>query len=68
MGDTGPAGDQVFSQVFPDALIPVSEDEETEKRGNETSRRVDEESPSRLPKEKECSPLEQNVRTCSLFP
>ncbi|XP_053334438.1 transcription factor TFIIIB component B'' homolog [Clarias gariepinus] len=61
VGNTGPAGDQVFSQVFPDALIPVSEDEETEKRGNETSRRVDEESPSRLPKEKECSPLEQNI-------
>ncbi|KAF5900805.1 transcription factor TFIIIB component B'' isoform X1, partial [Clarias magur] len=61
VGDTDPAGDQVFSQVFPDALIAVSEDEETEKRGNETSRGTGEESPSRLLMEQERSTLKQNI-------
>ncbi|XP_046723756.1 transcription factor TFIIIB component B'' homolog isoform X1 [Silurus meridionalis] len=35
---TGPAGDQVFSQLLTDPLIPVSEERETENRENESRR------------------------------
>ncbi|XP_060791306.1 transcription factor TFIIIB component B'' homolog isoform X3 [Neoarius graeffei] len=57
---TGPAGDQVLSQLLPDALIPISEERETENRENETSRRQEEESWSQV-RRREHSPLSQNV-------
>ncbi|KAI5096289.1 hypothetical protein C0J45_13183 [Silurus meridionalis] len=38
VGGTGPAGDQVFSQLLTDPLIPVSEERETENRENESRR------------------------------
>ncbi|XP_026784628.3 transcription factor TFIIIB component B'' homolog isoform X2 [Pangasianodon hypophthalmus] len=60
VGGTGPAGDQVFSQLLPDVLIPVSEEQETENRENETSRGKEEESSSRI-RRREHSPLTQNI-------
>ncbi|KAK3555537.1 hypothetical protein QTP86_021799 [Hemibagrus guttatus] len=56
VGGTGPGGNQVFSQLLPDALIPVSEEGESEKRENETSRGKEEESSSREP-----SPLTETI-------
>ncbi|MCI4387019.1 hypothetical protein PGIGA_G00069340 [Pangasianodon gigas] len=60
VGGTGSAGDQVFSQLLPDALIPVSEEQETENRENETRRGKEEESSSRI-RRREPSPLTQNI-------
>ncbi|XP_047661574.1 transcription factor TFIIIB component B'' homolog isoform X2 [Tachysurus fulvidraco] len=60
VGGAGPDGDQVISQLLPDALIPVSEEGDAEKRGNETSRRREEESSSQL-RRREHSPLTQNM-------
>ncbi|XP_058271050.1 transcription factor TFIIIB component B'' homolog isoform X1 [Hemibagrus wyckioides] len=56
VGGTGPDGDQVFSQLLPDALIPVSEEGESEKRENETSRGKEEESSSREPSQTVSAP------------
>lgn len=67
MGGAGPAGDQVFSQLLADALIPVSEERETENGENETSGGKEEETSSRLGR-REHSLFSQNVRTCFLFP
>ncbi|XP_053504849.1 transcription factor TFIIIB component B'' homolog isoform X2 [Ictalurus furcatus] len=48
VGGAGPAGDQVFSQLLADALVPVSEERETENGENETSGGKEEETSSRL--------------------
>ncbi|GAA6068883.1 transcription factor TFIIIB component B'' homolog isoform X2, partial [Tachysurus ichikawai] len=60
VGGAGPDGDQVISQLLPDALIPVSEEGDAEKLENETSRRKEEVSSSQLRRRERC-PLTQNM-------
>ncbi|KAI5612746.1 hypothetical protein C0J50_4478 [Silurus asotus] len=58
VGGTGPAGDQVFSQLLTDPLIPVSEERENENRENESRRGKKKQSSSQA-RRGEHSPLMQ---------